>query len=254
MTSHIRTAAAALFGAALLAGPAAANLTINGGTPGLIPSGTSGSNIDNDFLEQQGANFFSPGELGVTLDGRVTLGGFFGAFLSGTAPRYRFDFFGSEASFDNQLWFTDMSNPDFSGTPAISTGGGTGGGNGDFPSSPMSPVASFESSTLDFVIRSVNNGSEVDVVENAAFDNSGFGNPDDIADGALTPNFFLTFGNNSDTQGNVAWLFLDDGGANENDNHDDMVVRISAVPLPPGVLLLGLGLSGLAAYRRRKAA
>jgi hypothetical protein len=50
------------------------------------------------------------------------------------------------------------------------------------------------------------------------------------------------------------WLFVDDGGAGPNDNHDDFVVRISAVPLPAGVLLLGLALGGLAVYRRRAAA
>jgi hypothetical protein len=67
-------------------------------------------------------------------------------------------------------------------------------------------------------------------------------------------NWFLTFGNKTTTTGNVVWLFVDDGGAGPNDNHDDFVVRISAVPLPAGVLLLGLALGGLAVYRRRAAA
>jgi hypothetical protein len=42
----------------------------------------------------------------------------------------------------------------------------------------------------------------------------------------------------------------------DDDNHDDYIVgaRISAVPLPAGVLLLGLALGGLAAYRRRAVA
>ena len=42
--------------------------------------------------------------------------------------------------------------------------------------------------------------------------------------------------------------------ANNSDGFDIAELRIAAVPLPAGVLLLGLGLGGLAAYRRRQAA
>lgn len=41
---------------------------------------------------------------------------------------------------------------------------------------------------------------------------------------------------------------------NDADGFDIAELRIAAVPLPAGVLLLGLGLGGLAAYRRRAAA
>jgi hypothetical protein len=78
------------------------------------------------------------------------------------------------------------------------------------------------------------------------------------------PNFFVTFGDAFDTtingitasSGQVAWLFLDDGGAGGDDNHDDMVIRLAIeggrfnVPEPGS--LLGLGLAGLAAAARSR--
>jgi len=51
----------------------------------------------------------------------------------------------------------------------------------------------------------------------------------------------------------VFFLALDDTGANDDDNHDDIIVRVelSAVPVPAsGLLLLG-ALGGLAGMRRR---
>lgn len=54
----------------------------------------------------------------------------------------------------------------------------------------------------------------------------------------------------------VFYLGLDDSGANNDDNHDDILVRveISAVPLPAGGVLLLTALGGLAIARRRKQA
>jgi hypothetical protein len=54
--------------------------------------------------------------------------------------------------------------------------------------------------------------------------------------------------------GNTAWLLWDDSGAASDDNHDDLVVRLTykSVPEPGTLALLGLGLIGAALVRRRK--
>ncbi|MEO9822571.1 MAG: hypothetical protein ABJQ34_21380 [Paracoccaceae bacterium] len=96
-----------------------------------------------------------------------------------------------------------------------------------------------------------------------SFLTSGFGgaqvdngnNPDN---GGTNPNFFVSFGKDSLDQ--VVFLFFDDGGAENDDNHDDLVIRLSIgdsntvpnpVPLPAtGLLLLG-ALGGMRMMKRR---
>ncbi|HPF28002.1 MAG: PEP-CTERM sorting domain-containing protein [Steroidobacteraceae bacterium] len=54
--------------------------------------------------------------------------------------------------------------------------------------------------------------------------------------------------------GNTAWLLWDDSGARQDDNHDDLIIRLTyRVPEPATLGLLGLGLLGLGVVRRKRA-
>lgn len=88
-------------------------------------------------------------------------------------------------------------------------------------------------------------------------------NPDDF-DGTAGMNFFTSFENydimnpgaSSNNLTNMVGLWLDDTGAGDDDNHDDMLIGITGtinpVPIPSTIGLLSLGLVGLAGVSRRK--
>lgn len=229
MKNIMITAAAATF--ALGTAVSAGTLTLTGGTAGDIPGQAQAVTPENDVLDALGLG--------------PSMGGFFGATVdAGDATRLKVELIGSEAG--NVNTFT-MDGTD------LFTGGGnarTFDPNTDVGDPLASTIVTTVGGILDFVFSSLNTrtGATGSVANGA--------NPDANPANMMAPfpiNFFATFGNDSTRTGEVLWLFLDDIGQSGGDNHDDLVIRISSVPLPAGALLLMSGLGALAIRRKRSA-
>ena len=168
--------------------------------------------------------------------------GYHNGIVTLTAGTYSLQYWGSgNSSFNNT--FTLNAGSGYSilsaGTTIVSIGPG---GNGGFTATPLILAVTAPSATLNFTFSTT--GTPACTVSSGSSDISAC---DYIAgvDGVPVAG--------SSSTGNVGYLGFADRAEAVDIDHQDLTIRITQVPEPASLGLLGLGLAGLGLARRRRA-